>query len=310
MSAIRLLWRPASNHDVVPVDNGLPDVDVGGVESHCFQARYRLRRRSSSPFQRLPGSNPAKLRPHAFRGRARRAPARQRRRQLLPDRGRQPADARRRGRARRSARSWTSTCARAGAAIHDIAAVILTHGHPDHVGMAEGLRVDAPRAVHVHEADAHMARTGKIHKLEGSCCPTCATRRCGGCSRWAPAPAPFRTPKIERGDDVHRRRPRRPRPPAHRSRRPGHSPGHVALPPPRPRRPVRRRRAVHLQPADRRPRPAADAEGVRRRRRRRRSRRSTRSRRIDAGTLLFGHGEPWTDGPASAVAHAREVGVT
>jgi hypothetical protein len=31
---------------------------------------------------------------------------------------------------------------------------------------------------------------------------------------------------------------------------------------------------------------------------------------IDAGTLLFGHGEPWTDGPSSAVAHAREVGVT
>ena len=31
---------------------------------------------------------------------------------------------------------------------------------------------------------------------------------------------------------------------------------------------------------------------------------------IDAGMLLFGHGEPWTDGPASAVAHAREVGVT
>ena len=31
---------------------------------------------------------------------------------------------------------------------------------------------------------------------------------------------------------------------------------------------------------------------------------------IEAGALLFGHGEPWTDGPASAVAHAREVGVT
>jgi hypothetical protein len=32
--------------------------------------------------------------------------------------------------------------------------------------------------------------------------------------------------------------------------------------------------------------------------------------RIDAGTMLFGHGEPWTDGPAAAVARAREVGVT
>lgn len=32
--------------------------------------------------------------------------------------------------------------------------------------------------------------------------------------------------------------------------------------------------------------------------------------RIDAGLVLFGHGEPWTDGPAEAVARAREFGVT
>ena len=32
--------------------------------------------------------------------------------------------------------------------------------------------------------------------------------------------------------------------------------------------------------------------------------------RIDAGVLLLGHGEPWTDGPAEAVARAREFGVT
>jgi hypothetical protein len=30
--------------------------------------------------------------------------------------------------------------------------------------------------------------------------------------------------------------------------------------------------------------------------------------RIDAGVMLFGHGEPWTDGPAAAVARAREIG--
>jgi hypothetical protein len=32
--------------------------------------------------------------------------------------------------------------------------------------------------------------------------------------------------------------------------------------------------------------------------------------RVDAGVTLAGHGEPWTEGPASAAAHAREVGVT
>jgi hypothetical protein len=30
--------------------------------------------------------------------------------------------------------------------------------------------------------------------------------------------------------------------------------------------------------------------------------------RIDAGVTLFGHGEPWTEGPAAAVARARELG--
>jgi glyoxylase-like metal-dependent hydrolase (beta-lactamase superfamily II) len=31
---------------------------------------------------------------------------------------------------------------------------------------------------------------------------------------------------------------------------------------------------------------------------------------LDASTLLFGHGEPWADGAAVAVARAREVGPT
>jgi hypothetical protein len=31
---------------------------------------------------------------------------------------------------------------------------------------------------------------------------------------------------------------------------------------------------------------------------------------IDAALLLPGHGNPWTEGPAAAVARAREVGVT
>ena len=32
--------------------------------------------------------------------------------------------------------------------------------------------------------------------------------------------------------------------------------------------------------------------------------------RIDAELLLFGHGEPWKEGSAAAVARAREVGLT
>jgi glyoxylase-like metal-dependent hydrolase (beta-lactamase superfamily II) len=29
---------------------------------------------------------------------------------------------------------------------------------------------------------------------------------------------------------------------------------------------------------------------------------------LDAGALLFGHGEPWTDSPAAAVGRARDLG--
>jgi hypothetical protein len=32
--------------------------------------------------------------------------------------------------------------------------------------------------------------------------------------------------------------------------------------------------------------------------------------RVDAGLTVFGHGEPWTDGPAAAVSRARAVGLT
>jgi len=43
----------------------------------------------------------------------------------------------------------------------DVAAVVLTHGHGDHTGVAEMLRTELGVPVFVHEADAEMARTGK-----------------------------------------------------------------------------------------------------------------------------------------------------
>src|SRR5262245_23499883 len=58
-----------------------------------------------------------------------------------------------------------------GRTLADIEAVILTHAHVDHVGIAEGVRRDAGAAVYVHEADANAARTGKSHKREGSLLP-------------------------------------------------------------------------------------------------------------------------------------------
>ena len=197
-----------------------------------------------------------------------------------------------------------------GRAIYDIAAVILTHGHPAITsGWRRACASTRPRPSTSTRPTRIWPAPARSTSSRERCSPTCATRRCGSCSRWAPAPARFRTPKIAAvttfidGDlDV----PGRPR----IIPTPGHSPGHVVFHLPGPRRGVRRRRALQLQPADRRPRPAADAEGVRRRTSPQALSTLDTIAAVDAGTLLFGHGEPWTDGPASAVAHAREVGVT
>src|SRR5437764_2088410 len=55
-----------------------------------------------------------------------------------------------------------------GAKLSDVDAVVLTHADGDHIGIAERLRSEAQATVHVHEADARMARTGKVKDTEGN----------------------------------------------------------------------------------------------------------------------------------------------
>ena len=61
--------------------------------------------------------------------------------------------------------------AQLGRVLDDVRAVILTHGDPDHKGFAEKLRDERGLPVHVHSADAELTRTGKGKTREASLVP-------------------------------------------------------------------------------------------------------------------------------------------
>jgi glyoxylase-like metal-dependent hydrolase (beta-lactamase superfamily II) len=197
-----------------------------------------------------------------------------------------------------------------GRSVNDVDAVILTHGHSDHVGMAETVRTDAEAPVLVHELDADMARTGKAHKRDGSMLPYLRHPAVFKLFASAARQGGAKTTKIETvttftGEAKDLDVPGHPRV----IPTPGHSPGHVSFHLPD--------RGVliagdalctyNVLTGARGPQllPKAFAYD---------SLQMLASldalERIDAGITLFGHGEPWTDGPAAAVARAREVGLT
>ncbi len=69
-------------------------------------------------------------------------------------------------------RQLAGGCAELGRTEADVAAVVLTHGHADHVGVAEMLRTELRVQVYVHEGDEELAKTAKaMGKNEGSMLP-------------------------------------------------------------------------------------------------------------------------------------------
>jgi glyoxylase-like metal-dependent hydrolase (beta-lactamase superfamily II) len=199
-----------------------------------------------------------------------------------------------------------SLLAGSGRALRDVDAVALTHAHVDHVGVAEAVR-SAGASVYVHEADAEMARTAKSPKRERALVPYLrhpATWKLLGMAIRAGGVKPTKVTEVSTfGGDGVLDVPGRP----HAVHTPGHSNGHVVYHLPE-------RGALFVgdalctyNPLTGRPGPqlmpgafsvsssqAMDSLG--------------RIEGLEADVLLPGHGEPWTDGMAAAVARVREAG--
>jgi glyoxylase-like metal-dependent hydrolase (beta-lactamase superfamily II) len=192
-----------------------------------------------------------------------------------------------------------------GRTVADIDALLLTHAHGDHVGIAERVRREGV-PVRVHERDAEQARTAKNHPREGSMLPYFRHRqtwRLLAMGARNGAVKPVKIAEVSTFGEGELDVPGRPS----AIDTPGHSPGHVVF----------HFAALGIliagdalctwNPLTGRPGPQlmpgafsfsndqamASLERI---------------EDIEAGALLVGHGDPWTGGVGAAVARAREAG--
>ncbi len=112
----------------------------------------------------------------------------------------------------------------------DVSAVVLTHAHADHVGVAERLRTELGATVYVHEDDRQLATTGKAFgKNDGSMLPYLRHAMAWKLMLELGRNGGLKPPKIGEvetfGDGAELPVPGRPRVIA----TPGHTDGHVSL---------------------------------------------------------------------------------
>jgi glyoxylase-like metal-dependent hydrolase (beta-lactamase superfamily II) len=192
-----------------------------------------------------------------------------------------------------------------GRGIEDVEAVVLTHAHIDHIGFAKRLEDERGTPVYAHEAELPQATTGKAPSTEGSFVPALFRyRRARQVVFEIVRNGGARPPKLDRvqsfGDGHQLDVPGHPR----AILTPGHSPGHCVLHVPQEGAlfvgdalcgwsTITGEPGPILPPREYNNSTAQARESL------------DRIEQIDADTLYYGHGDPWTGGAAAAVAQAR-----
>jgi glyoxylase-like metal-dependent hydrolase (beta-lactamase superfamily II) len=194
-----------------------------------------------------------------------------------------------------------------GRGLDDVAAVVLTHAHSDHTGVAGELH-ERGVPIYLHPADHELMRTGKESwKREGSALSILAHPRVYGfffhmARNGATKPPHIEDPVAAADGDVLDV-PGRPRV----IHTPGHTPGHCAILFEEHGalvvgdllctwHPVLGREGPQIMPAAFNMSSAQCLESL------------GRLEGLPAETVLTGHGEPWREGAAAAVAEGRRVG--